>query len=90
MNAKLCDCLCLYVFVCLCDALSCSDVMHLPGGFVLVQLFATCASDAGAVFVLNKHKYTFMSLFVFRLVLVWAKCTWLFRRDASVSAEQSG
>ena len=68
------------VFVCIsvCDALSCSDVMHLPGGFVLVQLLATFAFDAGAVFVLNKHKYTFMSLFVFRLVLVWAKCTWLF------------
>ena len=80
------------VFVCIlvCDALSCSDVMHLPGGFVLLQLFATCASDAGTVLVLNKHKYMFMSLFVFRLVLVWAKCTWLFRRDASVSAGQSG
>ena len=68
------------VFVCISigDALSCSDAMHLPGGFVLVQLFATCASDADPVFVLNKHKYMFMSLFVFRLVLVWAKCTWLF------------
>ena len=79
-------CLCISV----CDALSCSKVMHLPGGFVLVQLFATFASDTGAVFVLNKHKYLFMSLFVFRLVLLWAKCTWLFRRDASVSAGRSG
>ena len=51
------------VFVCIlvCDALSCSDVMHLPGGFVLVKHSATCdattcASNACAVFVLNKHK----------------------------------
>ena len=65
--------------------------MHLPGkSFSLGTTCTFCAPDACAVFVMNKHKYVFMSLFVFRLVLVWAKCTWLFRRDASVSAGRSG
>ena len=64
------------VFVCIsvCDALSCSDVMHLPGGFVLVQLCATCdvttcASDECAVFVMSERKTMCLSVFVFRFVM---------------------
>ena len=60
------------VFVCISvgDALSCSDVMHLPGkSFSLGITCRFCAPDACAVIVMNKHKYVFLSLFVFRLVM---------------------